>query len=91
MHFMYFSKAYDRVPRQKLMMCLKKAGCGLTMLMALVAMYQVTRSVLGMVVITAEIGVRQVVELELDLIERKQSRQVRHNSIIWQKDTKGFA
>ena len=32
-----------------------------------------------------------VVELQLDLIERKQSRQFRHNSIICQKDTKGFA
>ena len=31
-----------------------------------------------------------VVELELALIERKQSRQFRHNSIIRQKDTKGF-
>ena len=54
-----FSKAYDRVPRNKLMMCLKKAGCGSAMLMALVAMYQVTRSMLGMAVITATIGVRQ--------------------------------
>ena len=32
-----------------------------------------------------------VVELELALIERKQSRRFRHNSIICQKDTKGFA
>ena len=53
------SKAYDRVPRNKLMMCLKKAGCASAMLMALVAMYQVTRSMLGMAVITATIGVRQ--------------------------------
>ena len=32
-----------------------------------------------------------VVELELALIKRKQSRRFRHNSIIRQKDTKGFA
>ena len=32
-----------------------------------------------------------VVELELALIERKQSPRFRHHSIIWQKDTKGFA
>ena len=32
-----------------------------------------------------------IVELELALIERKQSRRFRYNSIIWQKDTKGFA
>ena len=32
-----------------------------------------------------------VVELELALIERKQCRRFRHNSIICQEDTKGFA
>ena len=32
-----------------------------------------------------------VVELELALIERKQYRRFRHNSIICQEDTKGFA
>ena len=31
-----------------------------------------------------------VVELELTLIERKQCRRFRHNSIICQKDTKGL-
>ena len=32
-----------------------------------------------------------VVDLELALIERKQCRRFRHNSIICQKDTKGVA
>ena len=32
-----------------------------------------------------------VVELELALIERKQYRRFRHNSIICQEDTKGLA
>ena len=32
-----------------------------------------------------------IVELELALIEREESRRLRHNSITWQKDTKGFA
>ena len=32
-----------------------------------------------------------VVELELALIERKQCRRFRHNSIICQEDTKGVA
>ena len=32
-----------------------------------------------------------VVELELALIESKQCRRFRHNSIICQEDTKGFA
>ena len=31
-----------------------------------------------------------IVDLELALIERKQSRRFRDNSIIWQRDTKGF-
>ena len=32
-----------------------------------------------------------VVEVELAMIESKQSGRFRHNSNIWQKDTKGFA
>ena len=35
------------------------------------------------------IQTKLVVELELALIERKQSRRFRHNSIKWQKDMKG--
>jgi hypothetical protein len=54
-----FSKAYDRVPRNKLIETLKRLGCGSLMLCALVAMYKVTNSVLGTAVITATIGVRQ--------------------------------
>ena len=37
------------------------------------------------------IRIELVVELELALIEMKQYRQFRHNSIIRQKDRKGFA
>ena len=36
------------------------------------------------------IQAKMVVELELALIERKQSRRFRHNSIICKKATKGF-
>ena len=36
------------------------------------------------------IQTKLVVELGLALIERKQSGQFRHNTIIRQKDTKGF-
>ena len=54
-----FSKAYDRVPMNKLLGCLRKLGCGLTMLLSILAMYQVTKSLLGMAVITAIVGVRQ--------------------------------
>ena len=54
-----FSKAYDRVPRNKLMFSLKRLGCGFMMLFAIAAMYKVTKSILGIAVITAVIGVRQ--------------------------------
>ena len=54
-----FSKAYDSVPRNKLLGCLSKLRCGLMMLLAILAMYQVTKSLLGMAVITAIVGVRQ--------------------------------
>ena len=39
----------------------------------------------------AMIQTELVVELEVALIERKQYRRFRHNSIICQEDTKGFA
>ena len=54
-----FSKAYDRVLRNKLMLSLKRLGCGFMMFFAITAMYKVTRSILGIAVITAVIGVRQ--------------------------------
>ena len=57
--FVDFSKAYDCLPRYKLFLTLKRMGCGLTMLMALVAMYEYTNSVIGMALIAATIGVRQ--------------------------------
>ena len=57
--FVDFSKAYDRVPRDKLMLCLKDMGCGVTMLSALTSMYKATRSMLGMATITTTVGVRQ--------------------------------
>ena len=40
--FIDFSKAYDRVPRDKLFRVLQRLGCGSAMLCALVAMYSVT-------------------------------------------------
>ena len=54
-----FSKAYDRVSRNKLMLRLKRLGCGFMMLFPIAAMYKVTKSILGIAVITAVIGVRQ--------------------------------
>ena len=57
--FVDFSKAYDCVPRYKLFHILKQMGCGMTMLMALIAMYRCTNSVIGTALITATLGVRQ--------------------------------
>ena len=54
-----YSKAYDRVPRRALMEVLRKLGCGAMMLTALISMYQVSKSILGLAVITSLIGVRQ--------------------------------
>ena len=57
--FVDFSKAYDRVPRKALMETLRNLGCGRIMLQALISMYKVSKSILGMAVITAIAGVRQ--------------------------------
>ena len=57
--FIDFSKAYDSVPRYKLFLLLKQMGCGMTMLLALVAMYRCTSSVIGTAIVAATIGVRQ--------------------------------
>ena len=57
--FVDFSQAYDKVSRVVLFTILKRLGCGATMLMALVAMYKMTQSVIGTALITASVGVRQ--------------------------------
>ena len=57
--FIDFSKAYDRVPRGKLFSVLMRLGCGAVMLGALMSMYSVTSCILGTVLITCTIGVKQ--------------------------------
>ena len=54
-----FSKAYDRVPRGKLVHLLAAMGCGAIMLAALASMYKVSYGIIGITVITCTIGVRQ--------------------------------
>ncbi len=54
-----FSKAYDLVPRDKLLKILKNLGCGFTMIVAIATVYWSTKSILGAALITATIGVRQ--------------------------------
>lgn len=57
--FIDFSRAYDCVPRINLLTCLKQMGCGVTMLLALAAMYKYTNSVIGTALIATTVGVRQ--------------------------------
>uniref|UniRef100_A0A0P4VXZ4 Reverse transcriptase domain-containing protein n=1 Tax=Scylla olivacea TaxID=85551 RepID=A0A0P4VXZ4_SCYOL len=57
--FIDFSQAYDRVPRHKLFYVLRRLGCGSAMLCALIAMYTVTESLVGTVVVLITLGVRQ--------------------------------
>ena len=56
---MDFAQAYDKVSRVVLFTILKRLGCGATMLLALIAMYKTTQSVIGTAIITASVGVRQ--------------------------------
>ena len=51
--FVDFQKAYDKVPRQKLLQCLKARGCGRMMLQALRALYRCTQFALQSAIITA--------------------------------------
>ena len=57
--FVDFSKAYDRVPRQKLISHLKSLGCGKVMLLAIKGIYKCTQNVLKSAIISSSIGVRQ--------------------------------
>lgn len=57
--FVDFQKAYDKVPRNKLLECLRQRGCGAKMLLALKTIYRCTRYVLRSAIISATIGVRQ--------------------------------
>ena len=57
--FIDYSKAYDRVPRHKLIEVLKSRGCGKVILRAIHAMYTSTKNILKTAVIDATIGVRQ--------------------------------
>ena len=54
-----FSKAYDRVHRNKILHTMKRLGCGFMMLFAIAAMYKVTKSIICIAIVTAIIGVRQ--------------------------------
>ena len=57
--FVDYSAAYDNVPRYGLFQMMQRLGCGARMLACLVAMYAVTRSIIGSITVTGCIGVRQ--------------------------------
>ena len=57
--FIDFSKAYDRIPRAKLLEALRDLGCGSVMLSALCSMYKVTFGAMGASLMRFVQGVRQ--------------------------------
>ena len=57
--FIDFSKAYDKVPRNKLLEYMKSLGCGRTLLYAIKNMYKCTYNVLNSIKISTSSGVRQ--------------------------------
>ncbi len=57
--FIDFSKAYDRVPRAKLIERLKNLGCCIVMLQAIKTMYACRKHIVRSSGINASIGVRQ--------------------------------
>ena len=54
-----YTKAYDKIPRGKLLQILKRIGCGHKMLRALAKTYNLTESALGSIIINAIIGLKQ--------------------------------
>ena len=67
--FINISKAYDLLPRHKLFISPKGLGCGILILVAKAAMYEVTESILGCAFVTSTFGVRQ--ELRTQCLLRK--------------------
>lgn len=57
--FVDFSKAYDKVPRDKLLQELKNAGCGGIFLRAIKAIYKTTKFMLKSAMINVSVGVKQ--------------------------------
>ena len=54
--FVDFSKAYDKVPRQKLIQRLLQMGCGYRCLAAIIAMYKCTKNMLRTAILISTIG-----------------------------------
>ena len=87
--FIDFSKAYDRVPRDKLVNVLKLLGCGRNMVNAIKAMYSCTKNVLNSAVVSATIGVRQgspssclLFTIYVDQMVRKLKREIGEDGFL---------
>ena len=57
--FIDYRKAYDKVPRHKLVEYLRSIGCGRIMLKAIQNMYRCTRNILMSATVESSVGVRQ--------------------------------
>ena len=58
MTFINFSKACDVMPQHKMFISLKRLGCDMVTLAALIVMYNITESVYGCAIITSIVVVR---------------------------------
>ena len=54
-----FTKAYDKIPRRSILQVLKDMGCGAVMLKALASFYKVSKSLIGLTIVSAVVGVCQ--------------------------------
>ncbi len=91
--FIDFSKAYDVMPRHTLFRTLKRLGCGVVMLAAIIAMYEyrVTESIVGCAVVTSTVEVRQGLSTSCllfvnyvdELIKMMKTRCERETFIDW--------
>ncbi len=57
--FIDFTKAYDLVKRERLFQVLRRLGCGIVMLGALVSMYCLIENIIGTAVVTVTLGLRK--------------------------------
>lgn len=89
--FIDYFKAYDVMPRHTLFRTLKRLGCGVVMLAAIIAMYRVTESVVGCAVVTSSVEIRQglspscllfVIYVD-ELIRMMKTRYERETFIEW--------
>ena len=57
--YVEFAKAYDKIPRNALLLAVCRLGCGYMMILAPYHLYSDTKMILGAAVITATVGIKQ--------------------------------